>query len=124
MAYCNAVQRYINGLSYNYTGLQYYEVQKHKPINRLIEVRSCLMRLKELCDEHASFSHIAPCARRQASQPDLLCKQLSKVICAYGLPIKCLEASIVGIHLTSGVPEVSLHTFCAKTVTNPLQQSI
>ena len=77
-----SIQKYMNNLQYNHTGLQFFEVKKYRPICGLIEVA------KEIIKE--------------------------------SLPIKCLEAVILSLYLTSSIHDIIRFTisFKSKFTTN------
>lgn len=81
--YVDKVQNFMKSLKYNFTGLQFYDINKSRSIRSLMEIA----------------------------------KQMIKC----SLPIKCLEAVILGIHLTNGCPSslvrftLSFKSVCKKS---------
>ena len=77
-----SIQKYLNELQYNHTGMQFFEVKKYRPISGLMEV--------------------------------------AKEIIRESLPIKCLEAVILSLYLTSGIKDLVRFTisFKSKFLTN------
>ncbi|CAI9729607.1 tubulinyl-Tyr carboxypeptidase 1-like [Octopus vulgaris] len=72
------IQKYIEALEYNYTGTQFFHIQKSKPLCFLMETA------KEIMKE-----------------------------C---LPIKCLEAVILAVYMTNGIPTLERFSIGFKTV--------
>lgn len=65
-AFVEKCQQYMFALSYNHTGMQFYDIAKNRSLTRLMEVAKAMVK--------------------------------------YSLPIKCLEAVILGVHLTNTCP--------------------
>ena len=63
-----SIQKYMNELQYNHTGMQFFEVRKYRPLSGLLEI--------------------------------------AKEIIRESLPIKCLEAVILSLYLTSGMKDL------------------
>jgi len=72
-----AVQRYLNRLQYNHTGMQFFNIKKSRSITRLYET--------------------------------------AKEMIKYSLPIKCLEAVVLSLYLTSNIKTISRFTIRFKT---------
>lgn len=71
------IQKYISELQYDYTGLQFFEIKKGRPLCRLMDVAKSIIR--------------------------------------ESLPIKCLEAVVLAIYLTSDLPSVQRFPLAFKT---------
>ena len=71
------IQKYISELQYDYTGLQFFEIKKSRPLVRLMDV--------------------------------------AKTIIRESLPIKCLEAVILALYLTSDLPAIQRFPLSFKT---------
>lgn len=81
--FVDKVQNYMKSLKYNFTGMQFYDINKTRSIRSLMEIAKNMIK--------------------------------------YSLPIKCLEAVILGIHLTNPCPNnlvrftLSFKSACKKT---------
>ena len=73
----DGIQRYLNQLQYNHTGMQFFEIKKYRPISGLMDVA------REMIKE--------------------------------SLPIKCLEAVILSIYLSPGIPGLDRFTISFKS---------
>ena len=75
-----AVQSYLEKLSYNFTGVDYFDVRKHRAVGRILDTGQDVTRR--------------------------------------ALPIKCVEAVFVAIHLTQGLKELERVPFSFRSQVN------
>ncbi|TRY68689.1 hypothetical protein TCAL_10752 [Tigriopus californicus] len=84
LEYLRKVQDYMNRLSYNHTGTQFFETRPNSSLHTLVEA--------------------------------------AKVIVREALPIKCMEAVVLAIYLTNGVPGMGRFTINFKSELPPVQK--
>ena len=75
-----AVQSYIEKLSYNFTGVDYFDVRKHRAVGKILDT--------------------------------------GREVTRQALPIKCVEAVFVAIHLTQGLKELERVPFSFRSQVN------
>jgi hypothetical protein len=83
LEYLRKVQDYMNRLSYNHTGTQFFETRPNSSLHTLVEA--------------------------------------AKVIVREALPIKCMEAVVLAIYLTNGVPGMGRFTINFKSELPPFK---
>ena len=71
------IQKYISDLQYDYTGTQFFEIKKSRPLSRLMDVAKTIMK--------------------------------------ESLPIKCLEAVILALYLTTDITSIQRFPIAFKT---------
>lgn len=84
LEYLSKVQDYMNRLSYNHTGTQFFETRPNSSLHTLVEA--------------------------------------AKVIVREALPIKCMEAVVLAIYLSNGVPGLGRFTINFKSELPPLHK--
>ncbi|XP_078212728.1 tubulinyl-Tyr carboxypeptidase 2 isoform X4 [Callithrix jacchus] len=90
-----AIQNYMKTLQYNHTGTQFFEIRKMRPLSGMEEAcKLCFMRSPLLV---------------------LWLMETAKEMTRESLPIKCLEAVILGIYLTNGQPSIERFPISFKT---------
>ncbi|XP_074898792.1 tubulinyl-Tyr carboxypeptidase 2 isoform X1 [Buteo buteo] len=95
-----AIQTYMKMLQYNHTGTQFFEIRKTRPLS------GCPWSFVFLLPGQFS-SELKNCLR--------LLMETAKEMTRESLPIKCLEAVILGIYLTNGQPSVERFPISFKT---------
>ncbi|XP_010842679.1 PREDICTED: vasohibin-1 isoform X3 [Bison bison bison] len=111
-----AVQRYIRELQYNHTGTQFFEIKKSRPLTGLQGAgqpwRSSYNNQRLFREVTVpSGVHCAPEETRSVPRLMDLAKEMTKE----ALPIKCLEAVILGIYLTNSMPTLERFPISFKT---------
>uniref|UniRef100_A0ABI7XUZ7 Vasohibin 1 n=1 Tax=Felis catus TaxID=9685 RepID=A0ABI7XUZ7_FELCA len=102
-----AVQRYIRELQYNHTGTQFFEIKKSRPLTG-DKINANVSSILGMLSHRPLQHHLH---RRLPAWLMDLAKEMTKE----ALPIKCLEAVILGIYLTNSMPTLERFPISFKT---------
>ncbi|XP_073904464.1 tubulinyl-Tyr carboxypeptidase 2 isoform X1 [Castor canadensis] len=127
-----AIQNYMKTLQYNHTGTQFFEIRKMRPLSGSLFLVRCnppgsgtlgrcyeplaltskiSWRGKERTEDFSSTK--CTCALVTSCKARLM--ETAREMTRESLPIKCLEAVILGIYLTNGQPSIERFPISFKT---------
>ena len=111
------IQSYMSGLKYNHTGTQFFEIKKARFVSASLRLYFTLYYIGCMCMDIHSYESYQVCAVNDVGNIHfsifiyhlLLIRPISGLMeCAKdmikeALPIKCLEALVLGVYLTNDI---------------------
>ncbi|XP_073659332.1 tubulinyl-Tyr carboxypeptidase 2 isoform X2 [Tursiops truncatus] len=112
-----AVQNYMKTLQYNHTGTQFFEIRKMRPLSggRVLWSKSTDLPELRLAERSAELRNLVPPGAGVLCESPPRLMETAKEMTRESLPIKCLEAVILGIYLTNGQPSIERFPISFKT---------